>query len=89
MSFNKISDEIIEMIFDYCEENNIEVDILNGVLYINSAFGQYVINKHNVTSQIWVSSPRSGAHKFSYNEVQQLWGLKEKELYSLIISELA
>lgn len=29
---------------------------------------QYIINKHGVTQQLWVSSPFTGAHHFAYQE---------------------
>ncbi len=44
-----------------------DVDLLEDSVTITLPQGQqYVINKHGVTQQIWVSSPFSGAHHFAY-----------------------
>lgn len=44
-----------------------DVDLLEDILTITlPEGGQYVINRHGVTQQIWVSSPFTGAHHFAY-----------------------
>jgi frataxin len=51
------------------KEYKLEVDLLDGILNIELPDGgQYVINKHDASMQIWLSSPISGAAHFSYNE---------------------
>lgn len=43
-----------------------DVDLNQGILTIDlETGGQYVINKHGASRQIWVSSPVSGASHFS------------------------
>lgn len=88
MDFNKNANEMLEMLFEFCEDNGIDSDILNEILYIDVDKGQYVINKHSVTRQIWVSSPVSSASKFTYDESEQKWLSNGRELYDLITSEL-
>ncbi|MGE0152273.1 MAG: iron donor protein CyaY [Reyranellaceae bacterium] len=45
--------EALEVDFD---AGNLTVDLPDG--------GQYLLNKHYIHRQIWLSSPRSGAHHF-------------------------
>ena len=56
------------------EEGEIEVDYIEGVVNITLPDGsEYVINKHEPTNQIWVSSPFSGSSKFSYDDSEDEW----------------
>lgn len=51
-----------------------DVDLHDGVLTIElDDGGQYVINKHAPTRQIWLSSPSSGAGHFDYDEGRTTW----------------
>ena len=46
---------------------NLEVDLADdGVLIITAPNGEYVINKHFITKQIWYSSPVSRLKYFNY-----------------------
>ena len=75
--FQEIADETLESIFDNIEDENdgaVESDFLNGVIDIKFDSGEnYVINKHGPSEQIWLSSPISGAHKFSYDGTTKAW----------------
>ncbi len=78
ITFHDKADEILEEIFTQidgiAEENNIDTDLLNGVLSIKTEDnGEYVINKHEPTKQIWFSSPFSGASRFNFDEAKQQW----------------
>jgi len=53
-----------ELLEDNVTDDNVEIDYLDEVLNIVCARGEYVINKHKPTRQIWVSSPISGASYF-------------------------
>jgi CyaY protein len=73
--FSKLSETEIQRIYDKIEEIDsdykLEVDLLDGILTIETDGGkQFIINKHNASMQIWLSSPVSGAHHFSYNNVK-------------------
>jgi frataxin len=49
--------------------DRLDVDLTGGVLTIDlETGGQYVINKHAPSRQIWMSSPRSGATHFDYRD---------------------
>ena len=61
----------IKMLNDLYEEldkmEELEVELTDdGVLTISAQNGEYVINKHFVTKQIWYSSPVSTLKYFNY-----------------------
>ena len=69
--FLKIAESFLQELADEIENANdeIEVDYLQGILTITLADKkQYVLNKHEPTKQIWLSSPFSGAHRFELKE---------------------
>ncbi len=46
-----------------------DVDLTENALIITLPTNkQYIINKHSVTQQIWVSSPFTGAHHFTHQK---------------------
>jgi CyaY protein len=76
--FHKLADKEISFIFEKIEEHDkdyiLETDLLNEILYITlPTGGQYVINKHTASRQIWMSSPKSSAHHFSYILDKDIW----------------
>jgi frataxin len=69
--FTQIAEACLQNIYDLIEAADtqylLEVDLLDGILNIELPDGgQYIINKHNASKQIWLSSPVSGASHFSY-----------------------
>lgn len=50
---------------DYKYEN--DLDFSGDVLNFKTHKGTWVLNKHNVTKQIWLSSPISGPSKYNYH----------------------
>ena len=74
-SFTKLAAAEVNNIFDYIEEGypDIEIDILSDVLHIYTDQGEYVINQHSPTQQIWLSSPVSNAGYFNYVLDNQSW----------------
>ena len=62
----------MEAIADVLENHNdLEIDFDGKALQISLSDGkQYLINFHGVTSQLWLSSPFSGAHHFEYKSEQ-------------------
>ncbi|WP_164503801.1 frataxin domain-containing protein [Rickettsiales endosymbiont of Stachyamoeba lipophora] len=82
--------EEIEVLFDLIDAyDEYEVDLTQGILYIETDFGSYVINVHEVMQELWVSSPKTGAHHFKFDIIQQQWiTAKNKELRELFTTEL-
>jgi frataxin len=68
-NFYQQANQLLEDIYDIIYED-LESDLMNGILSIKNNEGEYVINLHNITKQIWVSSPISGAHHFAYVDGQ-------------------
>ena len=50
-----------------------DADLQGGVLTVETDEGTWVVNKHGPTRQIWLSSPKSGARHFAFDEASQLW----------------
>ena len=68
--FHKRSNDMIEEVADFFDSSwpHADVDLIDGTLTVSLPKGQYVINKHGVTKQIWVASPFTGAHHFHFRE---------------------
>ncbi len=85
-------DEIFNLIESKYE--NFEVDFEDENLRIDSANNGavFIISIHSPTSQIWLSSPISGAHHFKMSSTSPItWEStrnKEIKLLDLLISEL-
>ena len=87
-----IAKNTIDGILDLIEELNIndefDVDFREEVLMIETNKGEFVINYHSSANQIWLSSPISGPHHFSYNLKDSSWRNRYlEELKSLILKE--
>jgi len=69
--FYSLSSLILEEIAEFFESSwpQADVDLLEETLtVIVPPHQKYVINKHNLTRQIWVASPFTGAHHFHFKE---------------------
>lgn len=69
--FHNASARILEEVTDFFDTSwpDAEVDFLEDTITVTlPTHDQYVINKHGVTHQIWVSSPFTGAHHFCLKE---------------------
>ena len=74
-SFTKRASEAIQSIYDLLENSNFEgdFDFISDILYIYTEKGDYVINQHSPTKQIWLSSPVSNAGYFNYVAEKSEW----------------
>lgn len=69
IEINFLYEKIESMLIDEDED----IDLINDVLYIYTPKGDYVINRHSPTKQIWLSSPLSNAGYFNFNENHKEW----------------
>jgi iron donor protein CyaY len=69
-------------------ENNWDVDYIEGALLIRCPQAQFLLNYHGVMDQIWLSSPISGAHHFSYRCGKWLCTRTDRELESVLRQDL-
>lgn len=90
--FASLADPLLERIADAVEDamDDAEADLHAGILTLTlPAIGQYVINKHSPNREIWLSSPKSGAHHFGWKD--EAWistRNAEVELLSLLKAEI-
>lgn len=64
-NFEEIAEDELFRIFEILEkDDNLEVNFSEGVLTIIAPNGEYAINKHLATKQIWFSSPVSSLKYF-------------------------
>ena len=62
------------------DESDIDLSYSNGVLSIRTpTHGTYVINQHNVTRQVWLSSPISGPSKYNWHRQRRAVGREGRE----------
>lgn len=96
--FASLADDVLRRLvesIDAAADDAFEADLRNGVLTIDiESGGQYIVNKHAPNREIWVSSPRSGAWHFAYDEARKAWvdtrarGGEPTTLLGLLESEL-
>ena len=69
--FAKEVSRVINLIVEEIEKNDtedsIDVDLNGDILNFSTKNGLFVINKQSFTKEIWLSSPVSGPHHFSYD----------------------
>ncbi|OJW49056.1 MAG: iron donor protein CyaY [Alphaproteobacteria bacterium 41-28] len=87
--FHKASSQTLEELAEFFETwPQAEVDLLEESLTITlPKKHQYLINKHGVTRQIWLSSPFTGAHHFQLKKNQWRCTRTDILLEDLLIEE--
>ncbi|ARJ67547.1 iron donor protein CyaY [Magnetospirillum sp. ME-1] len=90
--FASLADPLLERIADAVEDamDDADADLHAGILTLTlPGIGQYVINKHSPNREIWLSSPKSGAHHFGWNgEKWMSTRNAEIELLGLLLAEI-
>ena len=88
-AFTKLAAAEINLIYDLLEDIdfNGDFDLISEVLYIYTTQGDYVINQHSPTQQIWLSSPISNAGYFNYDPLSKSWLNKNKLSLRSILSK--
>lgn len=75
--FQTLADDTLDQVMAAVEEacgDRAEVELNAGILTIQpEAGGQFVLNKHGPTKQLWLSSPGSGAWHFAWDEGAGAW----------------
>ena len=66
-------DQLLAAVEDACADLA-EVEFEGGILTVSpAAGGQFVLNKHGPTRQLWLSSPTSVAWHFAWDEAASAW----------------
>ena len=97
IEFKKKASETLDEIFNLVESkfDNYEVDYEDENLRIDSLEGKgtFIVSIHSPTSQIWLSSPISGAHHFESRSQESIEWISTRDaninLKQLIIKELS
>ncbi len=71
-SFESLADSLLEALEEGLG-NVADAELQGGVLTVEGAEGTWLINKHAPTRQIWLSSPKSGARHYAFDEATGLW----------------
>jgi len=75
--FHKLADTTLLALATAIDDalgDSLDVDEQGGILTIGLPDGgQYILNKNAPMRQIWLSSPKSGAWHFDWNEGQGAW----------------
>ena len=71
-SFESLADSLLEALEEGLG-NVADAELQGGVLTVEGDGGTWVINKHAPTRQIWLSSPKSGARHYAFDESSGLW----------------
>ncbi len=75
--FQTLADDTLDQLLAAVEEacaDQAEVEFEGGILTVSPASGgQFVLNKHGPTRQLWLSSPQSGAWHFAWDEGAAAW----------------
>jgi frataxin len=71
-SFESLADSLLEALEEGIG-NVADAELQGGVLTVEGDAGTWVINKHAPTRQIWLSSPKSGARHYAFEDGTGLW----------------
>lgn len=93
-NFHELADAVLASLMEsieMAEAEGVSVDFIEGVLTIEFDDGaEIVLNKHAPSVQIWMSSPISGASRFSYDQESDEWtNSSDEELKEKLADELA
>ena len=74
-NFKETADKTLNSIFDIVERDYdyLDVDFEEENLKIQNDEKVFILSIHNPTSQIWLSSPLSGAHHFEMENNTKKW----------------
>ena len=93
--FEGLADAVLSRVFDAIEaadSDRAEVDLQDGVLTLEiDGSGTWVMNRHAPMQQLWLSSPRSGAHHFAVDAANGRWlsTRGDGDLLALLQAELS
>ena len=54
-------------------EEGLDGELQGSVLTVEGEAGTWIVNKHAATRQIWLSSPKSGARHYAFEQAKGLW----------------
>ena len=95
MNFLDLANKTFNNLFDFLNEqySDLDVDFVENNLSIEFDDKTFVISIHEPTSQIWLSSPFSGAHHFNLkdpNDLKSWYSTRNEEtnLFTILEKEI-
>jgi iron donor protein CyaY len=88
-TFIELAEEYLESLFDQLEAEDadavLDMDYAEGVLTIlhEPTGKQFIVNRHAVGQEIWLSSPLSGGHHLKLAQKDELTAMLKDELGAL------
>jgi len=73
MSFQKKVQNYLDELASTLEALDFDVDYADLTLSFAVEEGLYLFKVHQLTEEIWLSSPQSGGHRFSYDSEKKCW----------------
>lgn len=93
--FHAIADATLLHLFDQLEDafencDFEELELNNGILTIETTSNKtFIVSKHAPSYQLWLASPISGGHHFSFDESRECWMLADgTTLKDILATEL-
>jgi frataxin len=71
-AFETMADRLLEHLEEAIGAD-VDAELQGGVLTVQAGAGTWIVNKHAPTRQIWLSSPKSGAHHYAFEAASGLW----------------
>ena len=71
-AFASLADDLLEHLEEAIGAHA-DAELQGNVLTVQAGAGTWVVNKHAPTRQIWLSSPKSGAKHYAFDEASGLW----------------
>ena len=93
--FHALAGATLEALMDRIDEvagDVLEAELIDEVLIITlEDDSQYVLNRHTINRELWLSSPKSGAGHYVYDKVAKAWTDRRRgrDLYALLENELS
>ena len=71
-AFESLADSLLATLEEAIADHA-DAELQGGVLTVEGDEGTWIVNKHAPTRQIWLSSPKSGAHHYAFEASSSLW----------------
>jgi frataxin len=70
--FESVADSLLKSLEEAIGAH-VDAELQGGVLTVQAGAGTWIVNKHAPTRQVWLSSPKSGAHHYAFEAASGLW----------------
>src|SRR6185369_8146506 len=71
-TFESLADSLLAALEEGIAADH-DAELQGGVLTVEAKGGTWLVNKHAPTRQIWLSSPRSGARHYAFDDGTNQW----------------